>query len=318
VARCALRLGRSLSGKGEELDLKLLEAAALLHDVKKSERNHPQRAGELLGRLGYGSTADLVAEHMDLLDLEEEKITEKELLYLADKIVKGSEEVGIEARFRSMLCNPDEKVRKRAEERYGDAMRILGKIKKKVQHRNVYLVRHAEVEKPAAKTYIGSTDLCLNSAGVSHAGQLRERFSKLEIEAVYCSGLKRSRDTALIIAEGCGRTPVVVQELNEIDMGIWEGKTFEEVKEKYPDQFLRRGEDLLNYRVHGGESFRDVQERAMKALEDILDSTAGNVVVVTHSGVKRAMLASIEGVNIQEYFGKPMEYCSVDVINLSV
>jgi len=318
VAGCALRLGRSLADRGAALDLSLLEAAALLHDIKKGERNHPQRGGEFLERLGYVSVAAAVAEHMDLLELEEDRVSEKELLYLADKLVKGDREVGIEDRFRSMLNSPDERVRKRAEERYCDSQAILRKIKRKAGGRNIYLVRHADVEKPEVKTYIGSTDLCLSSEGISRAGKLREWFSKLDIEAVYCSSLKRSRDTAGIIAGGCGKEPVVRPEFNEIDMGEWEGRSFDEVKEKYPEEFQARGLDLLNYRVTGGESFSDVQERAMRALEDILGSTAGDVVIVTHSGVKRSMLACLEGTSIQECFGRIFDYCSVDVVTLDV
>lgn len=318
VAGCALRLGRSLRVRGEALDLELLEAAALLHDVKKGERNHPQRAAELLDRLGYGGVAEIVSEHMDLLSIGEEKVSEKELLYLADKMVKGDQEVGLEARFRDVLANPDEKVRRRAEGRYSDSVSILGKVKGKGDMRSIYLVRHAEVEKPPAKTYIGSTDLCLSAEGVSHAEQLREKFSKLDIEAVFCSGLRRSRDTAGIIAQGCGRPPVVRPEFNEIDMGEWEGRSFAEVRERYPAEFRARGEDLLNYRVPGGESFQDVQERAMRAFGDILESTTGDVVIVTHSGVKRAMLACLEGISLQESFCSPQDYCSVDVVTLGV
>lgn len=308
VAACALRLGRSLADKGAALDLSLLVAAALLHDIKKGERNHPQRGGEYLERLGYGSVAAAVVEHMDLLDLEEESVSEKELLYLADKLVKGDREVGIEARFRSMLINPDERIRKMAEGRYCDSLAIIRKIKQKVGRRNVYLVRH---------TYNDSKDL-LSSEGSSPAGKLREWFSKLDIEAVYCSSLKRSRDTAGIIAGGCGKEPVVRPELNEIDMGEWEGRSFSEVKEKYPEEFEARGMDLLNYRGTGWESFSDVHRRAIRALENILGSTAGDVVIVTHSGVKSSMLASPEGTSIQECFGRIFDYCSVNLVTLDV
>jgi probable phosphoglycerate mutase len=318
VAGTALRIGRKLTVKGEAIDLNLLEAAALLHDIKKTERNHPQRAGHFLEQLGYSQVAEVVAEHMDLFGIEKEKVTEKELLYLADKMVKGEEEVGIEARFRRMLHHPDEEIRKRAENRYGDSLRILRKVKKKISSRSIYLVRHGAIEKPAVKTYIGSTDLCLSQEGIYQAELLRERFSKLPIEAVYCSGLRRSIDTASKIAEGIGKEPVKRHEFNEIDMGEWEGKSFDEVKEKYPDQFEARGKDLFNYRTTGGESFRDVQKRAMRALEDIIGSTTGDIVIVAHSGVKRSIIAYLEEMSIQECFGRSQDYGSVDVITLDV
>jgi molybdenum cofactor cytidylyltransferase len=318
VAETAMRLGRKLAVKGEAIDLKLLEAAALLHDIKKTERNHPQRAGHFLEQLGYSQVADVVVEHMDLFGIEEEKITEKELLYLADKMVKGAKEVGIEARFRTMLHHPEVEIRSRAECRYSDALKILQKIKKKISDRNIYLVRHAEVDKPAVKTFIGSTDLSLSARGIHQAELLKERFSKLPIEAVYCSGLKRSRDTARIIAEGCGKQAVAKPELNEIDLGEWEGKSFAEIKEKYPFEFEARGRDLFDYKTPRGESFREVQDRALRAFEDIVGSTIGDIVIVAHSGVKRSIIAKLEGISIQECFGREQEYGCIDIININV
>ncbi|MBP1744946.1 MAG: metal dependent phosphohydrolase [Firmicutes bacterium] len=318
VAESALKMGRKLAQKGEEIDLGLLEAAALLHDIKKKERNHPQRAGEFLEKLGYGKLADAVAEHMDLCSIEEGRVTEKELLYLADKMVKGSEVVGIEARFRDMLHHPEVEVRRRAECRYSDSLRIFRKVRKKISGRNIYLVRHGAIEKPAVKTYLGSTDLCLSQEGIQQAELLRERFSKLPIEAVYCSGLRRAVDTARIIAEGFGGEPETRLEFNEIDMGEWEGKSFDEVKEKYPGEFEARGSDLFNYKTPGGESFRDVQERAMRALEDILGRTCGDIVIVAHSGVKRSLIANLKRMSIEECFARPQDYGSVDVITLNV
>lgn len=318
VAAAALRFGRKVAAKGEAVDLKLLEAAALLHDIKKTEKNHPQRAAHFLEQLGYSQVADVVVEHMDLCVIEAEKITEKELLYLADKIVKGDEEVGIEARFRAMLHHPEDEIRRRASVRYSDSLKILHKIKKKISDRSIYLVRHAEIDKPEVKTFIGSTDLSLSARGINQAEQLKELFSKLSIEAVYCSGLKRSRDTAGIIAEGCGKQAVAMPELNEIDLGEWEGKSFEEIKEKYPYEFEARGRDLFGYKTPGGESFREVQERVLRAFEEIVDSTTGDIVIVTHSGVKRSIIANLEGISIQECFGREQGYGCIDVININV
>lgn len=138
VAESALKMGRKLVQKGVAIDLKLLEAAALLHSIKKSVKNHPQRAGEFLAQLGYIQVAEVVAEHMDLYGIEEEKVTVKELLYLAEKMVKGTEEVGIEAGFRRMLHHPCEEIRKRAEYRYSDSLRILQKVKKKIFDDQIY------------------------------------------------------------------------------------------------------------------------------------------------------------------------------------
>ncbi len=87
VAEVALELAKAL-GTEARLDLRLLESAALLHDIAKTEPDHAGTGAALLERWGYPDVADLVRPHMDL-EAGTPLISEAAVLYLADKLTRG-------------------------------------------------------------------------------------------------------------------------------------------------------------------------------------------------------------------------------------
>ncbi len=97
VRRTALDLAAGVPG----IDLRLLEAAAGLHDAARNRRDHPAVLAEELERMGYGRLAAVVRVHMDLPESMSETLDERSLLYLADKLVQGERYVGLDERFRA-------------------------------------------------------------------------------------------------------------------------------------------------------------------------------------------------------------------------
>ena len=102
VAKTALKLGQALE-KGQNsknnknisthLNKNLIQAAALLHDIKRKEKDHARAGSLLLADLGFDQVANIVAEHMTLGPenlIPEDMITEKEIVYFADKLCNGS------------------------------------------------------------------------------------------------------------------------------------------------------------------------------------------------------------------------------------
>ena len=109
VTRVALLIARKLNGVGYQLDLALVEAGALLHDITKTvsietRENHALTGGELLASLGYPAVADIVRQHIRLDSglFHPDGVTEAEVVNYADKRVKHEEVVGIEDRFEDV------------------------------------------------------------------------------------------------------------------------------------------------------------------------------------------------------------------------
>jgi len=86
VADTALRLGRAV---GTDLNKGLIQAAALLHDIKRKEKNHAQAGSRFIKNIGFPQVAGIVAEHMTIEPGD--RITEKEIVYFADKLCKGTQ-----------------------------------------------------------------------------------------------------------------------------------------------------------------------------------------------------------------------------------
>lgn len=103
VADAALALARALNAQGAELDLPLTEAAALLHDIAKGQPRHEAAGAALLDALGFGSAARIVEAHRDIAPQDAPRLTERELVYFADKLIQGSARVPVATRFQQKL-----------------------------------------------------------------------------------------------------------------------------------------------------------------------------------------------------------------------
>ncbi|MDD3472908.1 MAG: HD domain-containing protein [Syntrophaceae bacterium] len=103
VAQLAVTIGKALNKKGLELDLRLIEAASLLHDMFRGERDHGLLAGRLLRQLEYPKVAYIVENHMQPFYQDRDKLTEHVIVCLSDKFVQEDCLVPLEVRFEKKL-----------------------------------------------------------------------------------------------------------------------------------------------------------------------------------------------------------------------
>ncbi len=103
VSQVALHLSRALNEHGCSLNLKLVVAAALLHDVAKGRADHAAIAEGMLIELGYPTVANVVGCHMDAQPQSHEAISYEEVVHIADKMVRADRIVSVAARFRHRL-----------------------------------------------------------------------------------------------------------------------------------------------------------------------------------------------------------------------
>lgn len=99
VSELALEWTDRLIQKGYGLNRNLIDAAALLHDIARTEKDHAQIGAEWVNGEGYPRVAEVIEFHHQLLSYDEEHITEKTIVYLADKKISGCQRVNIEERF---------------------------------------------------------------------------------------------------------------------------------------------------------------------------------------------------------------------------
>jgi broad specificity phosphatase PhoE/ribonuclease HI len=143
------------------------------------------------------------------------------------------------------------------------------------------LVRHGETDYTARRLYSGRGDVALTPRGLAQARAVAARVAP--VSAVVTSPLSRCVRTAELIAQAAGNVPVRQDpDLIECDFGKWEGLTFAEVGERWPDE-MRAWLASTSVPPPGGESFDEVAARAARAAERIRSGFPGErVAVVSH------------------------------------
>ena len=182
--------------------------------------------------------------------------------------------------------------------------------------RYVYLIRHGELDLPDTKKRCYSrTELSLSPRGIEQGKELCAWARTRGIEAVYTSPLGRCRETAALIASGT--LPVhAVNALREVDVGEWEGLTFDEIRERWPTVYAARGNKMSEVAPPGGESFYRAAVRFNDALQDIMSEHKGNLAVVAHSGVIRSWLLHFAELGGGSMFSIPVPYSGVATLCL--
>ena len=178
----------------------------------------------------------------------------------------------------------------------------------------IYLVRHGDIGLGHEKRYISGSDLPLSDLGKRQASLLKDLFSRVPLEGIYCSDLWRARQTAEIIGTAHQIQPIAVNALREINMGDWEGKAFSEIKANYPKEFQKRGENIAAYSPPGGESFSDCCRRVIPAFESLPMRDEPVILIVGHAGVNRVILCHVLGIPLENLFRLEQSYGCVNLI----
>lgn len=161
-------------------------------------------------------------------------------------------------------------------------------------------VRHGETPWNVTLQYQGQANVPLNERGREQARRAAERLRRFEVSALYSSDLARAWETAEIIGAALGRTPRPMPEIREIDVGQWEGLTPEELYRRFPDHMAEYQRDPARTVRLGGESYAQLQARALVALQRIQEEhkQGETIVAVSHGGTIRALLCHVIGLDL--------------------
>jgi broad specificity phosphatase PhoE/ribonuclease HI len=177
-----------------------------------------------------------------------------------------------------------------------------------------HLLRHGQTEHTPERRYSGRNDLPLSRTGRAEAAAAAERAKALGVDVVVASPLRRTRETAEIVAGALGLPVVLDEDLVELDFGDLEGLTFDEARAKHP-LAARRFLDDVTVAAPGGESIADVSNRVERARRRILSQHAGRtVLVVSHVTPIKLLLAAGLGAGdevVHRVFLDAASLCSV-------
>ena len=155
--------------------------------------------------------------------------------------------------------------------------------------KKIYLIRHALPDFPDGKRMcIGTTDNPLGEQGLLQAAEMAKKLPS--ITAVFSSPLTRAVQTA----EAIGLPVTILPGLREMFAGEWDGLTFEEIRQKYPELYAARGADRT-IPLPGAEGHEEALARFASAMERSAALAPGDFAVVAHGGIIAWFLQGISG-----------------------
>ncbi len=159
-----------------------------------------------------------------------------------------------------------------------------------IDRTRIYLARHGEVVKHGV--YNGHNDVDITPNGCQQMERLRDFLQDKKLSAVYSSDLQRTQKGAEIIAQPHGLKPQGFSHFREMHFGRWQNLSYSEVMERYPEDIPQWISNLETFCIPGGESLKDVRDRAMPKLQELIASHPGKeIALVSHGALNRVIIA---------------------------
>ena len=182
----------------------------------------------------------------------------------------------------------------------------------------ILLTRHGHVEGIKPERFRGREPLPLTERGRNEAAALAERIAGAwRPSKIYTSPMGRCVATGAAIAKACGIAAEVCDDLNDIDYGAWQFKTFEQAKADDPSLFAAWFATPHLVRFPNGESLQDLAARSANALRFVLarhrDDT---IVLVGHDSVNRVLLLQFLDLPLSAYWRVAQEPCCLNEIDI--
>jgi len=184
------------------------------------------------------------------------------------------------------------------------------------QATRVLMVRHGSTEHSLEGRFSGRNDLPLDERGRRQARAIAAHIASLNpVDEVISSPLRRARETAQALVDRVGGTVEVHDGLIETEFGEWEGLTIDETHTKWPD-LLATWLKQADIAPPSGESFQDVEARALQALQEILGRYRGKrVVLVSHVTPIKTLLRLALGAPQETMFRFHLDTASLSVVD---
>src|SRR5512145_209390 len=176
-----------------------------------------------------------------------------------------------------------------------------------------YIIRHAHKEKGNFyNPRLHHQDESLSHQGQEEAKKLWSYLCDKNISAIYVSGYQRTAQTIEYVAKQLGITPVIDERLNEIDNGLLDNMTEQEVQERYPDFWKVYRERTADFRFPGGETGEEACRRIADFLEEKRQAHGTeNIVIISHEGLIRQLMCHLVNIPVYKRGNFYVDFCGI-------
>jgi len=175
------------------------------------------------------------------------------------------------------------------------------------------LVRHGQTEWNVGNRFRGRADLLLDETGLRQALAAARYLKDWPVAAVYSSPLKRTLETAAIIARHLSLPVTSLEGLVDIDFGAWQGLSPDEAAKQDPGLYGLWLGSPQKVRFPGGESLEDVRHRVLGAVESLAaDHRDQIVVLVSHMVVCKVLMCAMLGLGDASFWQVRQDVCALN------
>ena len=164
------------------------------------------------------------------------------------------------------------------------------------QATHVLLIRHGQSEGNAERRFGGHTATPLSPRGRKQAQATAQALKDDSLTAIYSSDLARAVETARPLATLIGLPINTTEAFRERSVGVMEGLTFEDAAQRHPDEYAALLRRDFEHVLSGGESYRQLLDRARNKLDEVIERhKGGRIAVFSHTGTICIMALHLMG-----------------------
>ena len=164
----------------------------------------------------------------------------------------------------------------------------------------IILIRHGETEWNSQKRMQGHSNSDLSSVGQAQIQALGQWMKNVPFDHIYSSDSLRAKQTAEAITQFSGHELKIDLRLREKNLGVFEGLTSEEARERHPEVFRLFKTAGSKYVIDEGESTQQLQDRALEIVNEIrIKHPEERVLLVTHGGFIRVVMKHSLGLSLE-------------------
>lgn len=179
----------------------------------------------------------------------------------------------------------------------------------------LWMVRHGQTDWNLEGRYQGQADIPLNEQGIQQAYNLCKKLDGVKFSAIFCSDLKRARQTAEIVGAHLDISVRIDPRFREINQGEWEGQLVNDIKKRYLEKAGSHSQ-AAGLRPPGGETVVEVAQRMVKGAQAICEQFDGQrVLLVSHGLAVATLICMAGGLSLDEAYRQIPENIQTVKIN---
>jgi broad specificity phosphatase PhoE len=176
-----------------------------------------------------------------------------------------------------------------------------------------YIVRHADKENgDFYNPLLRHHDQPISEKGHEQAQKLCAFFANKGLSKIYVSAYQRTRQAIAPVARHFNLVPILDERLNEIDNGLFDGATEEEIQQRFPAEWQVFCERKADFRFPEGETGEEARDRIVAFLKEKREAHGNeNTVIVSHEGLIRILMCHITGNPVYNRWNFYVDFCGI-------